>query len=58
MMLSVIGQPVRPLLLLLHEVNIKARKQTVNSTKINFFIVIYLVELFCILVDAKLYHPD
>jgi hypothetical protein len=38
------GQPVRPLLLLLHDVNIAERKETIKRIIINFFIAIYLVK--------------
>jgi hypothetical protein len=54
MMRSVIGHPVRPLLLLVHEVKVAAIKETIKIAKINFFILFYLVELFCIFIDTKL----
>jgi hypothetical protein len=45
---SLIGHPVLPLLLLLQEENVLIRKDAMSRVKINFFIVFYLVELFCI----------
>jgi hypothetical protein len=54
MMPSVIGHPVRLLLLLVHDDKNPITKDASRTAKIIFFIVFYLVELFCIFIDAKL----